>query len=407
MKRTDPLEDRKTGLLEGSEAEIFRQRTACGRPPPSAHPRVAPCRVLVPVLAVLLATGCGGKRNAGGPPAKPAAVVHAATAERRDLSKTLTYTGSVEPIKVARMASPAEGPIVECTVREGDRVRQGQTLARVGRSRIAEAGLAAAREELRRQEIEFKRVEQLVRSGALPGDQLDAATANLKRAEAQVAAMETGAGDYAIEAPWDGVVSKVWISEGNYVSPRTPLMELYDPASLVVRLSIPERQALSVATGQAVRVSLDAYAGRTFEGRIARVYPELERTTRTVTAEAVLAGEVRLLSGMFARVEVTVETLPDAIVIPVDALVVLPNGETVVFVLDGETARRRAVQTALEAGGFVAIQRGVEPGEKVVTRGHEALKDGDPVKVMGAKPAPADGRRDARAATPEKERARP
>ena len=344
--------------------------------------------ILMGIIAcgtVMTVAGCGKQTDSETAKPKPMALVQVAQAVQRDLQKTLTYTGSVEPVKVARMASPAEGPIVECTVREGDTVAGGQVLVRVGRSRIAETGLAAAREELRRQEAEFKRTEQLVESGALPGDQLDAARANLKRAEAQVAAMETGAGDYAVEAPWDGVVSRVWVAEGNYVAPRTPLVELYDPASLVVRLSVPEQQALAVVAGQSVRVALDAYPGRRFDGRITRVYPELERATRTLTAEAVLEADIRLLIGMFARVDVTVETLTGAVVIPEGALVVLPNGETVVFVVDGEKALRRNVETAMEAGGFVAVKRGVQPGETVVTRGNDALKDGAPVKVMGKK----------------------
>ncbi len=323
---------------------------------------------------------------AGAPTAKPAALVQVAKAERRDLTRTLTYTGSVEPVKVARMASPAEGPIVKCSVREGDVVKQGQVLAQVGRSRIAETGLVAANEELRRQQSEFQRVEQLVKSGSLPGEQLDAARANLKRAEAQVAAMETGASDYEIAAPWDGVVSKVWIAEGNYVAPRAPLVELYDPASLLIRVSVPEQHALAVHAGQTVTARLDAYPGRRFNGRISRVYPELERATRTVTAEVVVQEEVRLLSGMFARVDVAVETVRDAVVVPESALVVLPNGDTIAFVLDGETARRRKVTTALEAGGLVAVASGIQGGEQVITRGHDALKDGAPVKVMGAKP---------------------
>jgi len=336
-------------------------------------------------LALLLFAGCGKKPEAGDQAKKPMPVVQVAKAEKRDLTKMLTFTGSVEPVKVARMASPAEGPIMECSVREGDTVKKGQILARVGRSRIAETGLEAAREELRRQESEFKRVEQLVKSGALPGEQLDMARSNLKRAEAQVAAMETGAGDYEIKAPWDGVVSRVWIADGNYVSPRAPLVEVYDPASLVVRLPIPEQQAFAVRADQPVQVSLDAYPGRRFTGQITRVYPELERTTRTLTAEAVVKEEVRLLGGMFARVDVAVQTLTNAVVVPESALAVMPNGEVVAFVVKQDAVARRKVKTALEASGWVAIESGIEADDMVVTRGAEMLKDGATVQVAGQK----------------------
>jgi membrane fusion protein, multidrug efflux system len=335
-------------------------------------------------LAVL-AAGCGKGKATAAPPPKPVPLVQVAQAERRDLLKTMTYTGSVEPVKVARMASPAEGPVVACSIREGDLVTKGQVLVKVGRSRIAETGLDAAREELRRQEAAFARVAQLVTSGSLPGEQVDASRADLKRAEAQVAAMETGAGDYEIGAPWDGVVSRVWIAEGNYVSPRALLVELYDPASLIVRVSVPEQQALAIHADQSVRLSLDAYPGRRFTGTITRVYPELERITRTLTAEVAVKEQVRLLSGMFARVEVTTQTVTNAVVVPETALVVLPDGETVAFVLDGEKAVRRTVLTALEAGGAVAVTSGIQAGERVITRGNDALRDGMPVKVMEAK----------------------
>lgn len=346
--------------------------------------------ILFVVLIASLLSGCGKKADEAAKP-KPVELVQVTQVAQRDLSRTMAYTGSVEPVKVARMASPAEGPIMACSVREGDTVKKGQVLVRVGRSRIAETGLIAAREEQRRQELEFRRVEQLVKSGSLSGDQMDAARSNLRRAEAQVAAMETGADDYAIETPWAGVVSRVWISEGNYVAPRTPLVELYDPASLVVRMAVPEQQVLAVGADQSVQITLDAYPEKRFSGRITRVYPELERTSRTVTVEAVLDTDIRLLSGMFARVDVVVETVKDALVVPENALLVLPDGETVVFVLDGEKAMRRKVQSGLEAGGFIAITSGIAAGETVVTRGHEALKDSATVKIMGAKPAAEKG----------------
>ncbi|MFO7534242.1 MAG: efflux RND transporter periplasmic adaptor subunit [Kiritimatiellia bacterium] len=337
----------------------------------------------------LLAAGCGKTESSRTEPAKkPVVVVQAVMAEKRDLSRVMLYTGSIEPVKVARMASPAEGPIMACAVREGDRVEAGQLLARVGRSRMADTALEAASEELRRQAAEYKRVEQLVKSGSLAGEQIEAARSNLKRAEAQVAAMETGAGDYEIKAPWAGVVSKIWIADGNYVSPRTPLVEMYDPASLVVRFPVPEKDMPFIHAGAAVRVKLDAYPGRGIPAEVVRIYPELERATRTVTVEAELRGEARLLSGLFARVEAPLRTVKDAVVAPEAALVVLPGGENVVFVLSGETAVRRPVKVALEAGGFIAVESGLEAGERVVTRGQEALKEGLPVRVMGEKGRP-------------------
>jgi len=342
-------------------------------------------------FGLLAAAGCGKATSPSAQPdKKPTAPVRVAKAQKRDLSKVATYTGSVEPVRVARMASPAEGPIVECSVREGDTVQAGQRLARVGRSRIADTALVAAQEDLRRLEAEFKRVEQLVKSGSLPGEQLDSARASLKRAEAQVAAMETGKADYDIASPWPGIVSEVWIAEGDYVAPRAPLVEIFDPASLLVRFSVPERDLPSIQTGLKVQVTLDAYPGRVIPAEIVRVFPGLDPATRTVTIEAELREEARLWRGLFARVTIPLRTLKDAVVAPDGALLVLPNGEAVMFVVADGKATLRKVRVALEAGGWLAVESGIAEGEMLVIRGHESLKDGAPVQVMdpSAKPGP-------------------
>ncbi len=337
-------------------------------------------------LAVALAAGCGKKNESEtAAPAKPMAPVQVKKAEMRDLTRSALYTGSVEPVTVARMASPAEGPIVECAVREGDTVAKDQRLVRVGRDLMVESSLEAAREELKRQKSDFARVEQLVTSGSLPGEQLEIARSALKRAEAQVATAETGADDYDIRAPWAGIVSKVWISEGNYVAPRAPLVEIYDPASLRVRFSVPEQDVRRLKTGVAVTVALDAFPGQSFPGTVERIYPQLEPTTRTLTVEAKIESDVSLFSGLFARVAVPVETASGAIVIPSGALLALPGGGAVVFVAQDEKAVRRSVKTGLETGAFVQILEGLSAGEDVIVRGQESLKDGAPVKVMGPK----------------------
>lgn len=386
MKKTIMTECWNDGMLEGKDMGMLRPRKACRSPHHFTIPTFR-YNFLVPLLATLLAAGCGREsEELTVSSQRPAVPVQVKTAEQRDLTRYAIYTGSVEPITVARMASPAEGPIVDCAVREGDSVSKGQRLVKVGRSRMAESGLDAAREELKRQETDFKRVEQLVASGSLPGEQLEIARAALKRAEAQVAAAETGAGDYEIRAPWDGIVSRVWISEGNYVAPRAPLVELYDPSSLRVRFSVPEKDMRQLKLNATVTVKLDAWPDyRSFKGTIERIYPQLDPATRTLMVEATLEAEVPLLSGLFARVEVPLETAVGATVIPSGALLALPDGGTVVFVAKDKKAVRRTVKTGLEARGFVQVLEGVAPGEEVIVRGQENLKNGAEINIMGRK----------------------
>jgi len=299
------------------------------------------------------------------------------------LSRTLELTGTATPTRQARLASPGEGPIQNCRVREGDRVKRGERLVTIGRSGAAAAQVTAAAESLKEQQAELNRIKILVQSGAVPGSQLDTARAKYEGARALLAKAKEMAGDYSVEAPWDGVVSKVLVKDGDFVAPRAPLVEMYDPTSLVIRLAVPEAQATEVFKGTPAAVQLDAYPGKTFEGKVSLVYPELDTRMRTRSAEVTLNVPVALIPGMFARLKLTLQSEAEVVTVPGDAVLVLPNGEKVAYVLKDGKAQRRVVKTGLEAGGQVQIVSGIQSGETVITAGNEKLKDGMAVKVQG------------------------
>lgn len=323
------------------------------------------------------------KGKGGAPKGKPLPVVAVQKAEVAPLSRILEITGSATSTRQARLASPSEGPIQNCRVREGDQVKRGERLITIGRSGAAAAQVTAAGESVKEQQAELNRTKILVQSGAIPGSQLDTARAKYEGARALLAKARESAGDYSVAAPWDGVVSKVLVKDGDFVAPRAPLVEMYDPASLVIRLAVPEAQATEVFKGTPATVQLDAYPGKTFEGKISLVYPDLDTRMRTRTAEVKLAAPVALIPGMFARLKLTLQAAGEAVVVPGEAVLVLPQGGKVAFVLKDGKAQRRVVQTGLEAGGRVQIVSGIQPGETVITAGNEKLKDGMAVKVQG------------------------
>ncbi len=294
------------------------------------------------VLASLLAAAitflgpwqaCGqekGKEEAQ--KAKPLPAVAVQKAQVAPISRTLELTGTATPTRQARLASPGEGPIQNCRVREGDLVKRGERVLTIGRSGAAAAQVTAMAESVKEQAAELNRTKILVQSGAIPGSQLDTARAKYEGARALMAKARESAGDYSVAAPWDGVVSKVLVKDGDFVAPRAPLVEMYDPKSLVIRLAVPEAQSTLVLKGMPVKVQMDAYPGKTFEGKISLVYPDLDTRMRTRTAEVKLDYPVALIPGMFARLQVVIETATDAVVVPGDAVLVLPNGEKVAFI---------------------------------------------------------------------------
>ena len=268
---------------------------------------------------------------------------------------------------------------------------------------------------------DLERIQKLVESGSVPGETVDKARvafvtcqtqlvsakqklailtagptkteiavqqAAVDEAKARLAIASAKLAECTISVPFTGDVTKVHVQPGDLATVRAPLLEMFDPASLVVRFAVPESQSTQIAPGAAASIRLDAYPNRSFEGIISRVYPELDPKTRTRTVEAKLASAPDdLVPGMFARTDVAVREAPNATVVPDSAVLTMANGEKVVFVfIDGKAVMRK-VRLGIERDREVQVIEGVEPGEMVIVAGNEGLKNGATVRTPG-KPKP-------------------
>jgi membrane fusion protein (multidrug efflux system) len=278
-----------------------------------------------------------------------------------------------------------------------------------------------ARQELRETEqsatferADQARVSQLVGSGALPAEERDRARVRLTAAEARLSAartqlgmLETGStptaiavqaaavkesaaklgiararlGECLIAAPFAGTVTRVFARKGDMAALKTPLLELADLATLVVRCAVPEAHASEVREGMAARVRLDAIPAAPFEARVKRVFPQLDEHTRTRTVELEVPAGVGVAPGMFGRIRLTLETFSDAVAVPVQAVTAMPSGKRVAFVVADGRAAERTVRVGIEDGGRLQILDGLQPGEQVVVTGQEKLKDGAEVRL--------------------------
>jgi membrane fusion protein (multidrug efflux system) len=290
-------------------------------------------------------------------------------------------TGTVEATRIAQLSSMAEGPVLGIRVREGDAVKRGQLLLTLGRTEAVSSLTESLRQDLSREEDNLARTRRLADIGALPGEQVDTAAANVTRIRSQLVRTQESMRDYVITAPWAGVVSKMRVRDGDVASPRAPLVELIDPSSMVVRMAIAESDAARLSRGMKADVELDAYPQQTFAAHVTRLYPTLDARTHTRTAELELTQPPLLLPGMFARVSLVRETIAVAITVPSYSRLAAPGGGMTVFVVQDGKAVRRKVQTGIEAEGRTLITEGLKPGEALIVAGQEALKDGAAVQL--------------------------
>lgn len=335
--------------------------------------------IIVILMRAFFSDGAASETTAASK--KPVQVKVAPTAVE-SIADVLELTGSVVPQRIARLASPAEGPVMNLQVREGDRVRMGDVLLSIGRREGIDAQITSYQETVKKEEENLNRTKQLVESQALPGEDLDRAKAAYENARAQLVKAMEAVQDYSVVAPWDGVVSKVNIRDGDYVVPRAPLVEVYDPANLIIEATVPEKYSTQLRNGLNLTVRLDAFPDSIFKANIKRIYPFLEERMRTRTIEVEIDADVSILPGMFARLQLPLNTIDSAIVVPSQAVLVTPSGGRILFVVNSDTVERRTVVVGIEQENRLQIVSGVTAGEMVVVAGNEKLKPGAEVRVI-------------------------
>ncbi len=340
------------------------------------------------------------------------------------VQETLGYVGSLLPRTSVSIFSKVEGRIERIFVNVGSRVKEGDLIARIENEEIveevreAEASLRVAQATLKGKEAEMKNVErQLERSKRLfkkhfiSRQELDtvetqhySAEAQTELARARVAQREAALENARIRlrnteirSPITGYVWKKPMDRGAIAKTNIstdPIVQLVEIDPVTALISVVEKDYRKIKPGLTATIRVDAYPGRTFTGKIARVSPVLDADTRTADVEIEIPNSGKELKpGMFARVEIVAQKRRGALLVPEGAL--LKVGEVHgVFKLRGKgsasassrqaTVKFVSVKTGLSHKGWVEVQGPLKSGDRVVTLGSGLLRDGQGVKVIEA-----------------------
>lgn len=235
---------------------------------------------------------------------------------------------------------------------------------------VAEAQLEASQQHLK-----------LVQEGARQ-EVRDASQAKLKEMEAILEQERIRLQNTSILAPFSGEIVRKYVDAGALVSPSTPLVSLVHTETLKVVANVLERDIPLLKQGMKASIQTEAYPGKSFEGKVARINKALDVATRTLQAEIYIPNSNRLLKpGMFARLTVVLSEKPKTLVIPRNA-VLEEGGSKFIFVIKGNQAIRTSVVMGLEEDPFAEVLEGVSEGDSVVVRGQESLRDRSMVRVI-------------------------
>jgi RND family efflux transporter MFP subunit len=347
-------------------------------------------RTFVPVVAIALLS-LAACREA--PPedraleARPAPV-RTAPAESVALTSGVRAVGLLAPRDELRLSFKVGGVIETLAVEAGDRVQAGQVLAVLKRAEV-DAAVAQASEGVEKARRDLERARQLQVDEVATEEQVENLTTAYNVARANLRAAEFNARFARIEAPADGIVLQRLARASELVQGGQPVLVLgATDEGWIVRVGLADRDAVRVEAGDAATVAFDAFPGREFPGRVARIGSSADPYTGTFEVEVDVVPEgARFGRGLVARVSIELAGAaapPASTVVPVTAVVEANGPAGSVYVLDAGAgvARLRPVTLGAIVDERVIVLEGLEPGETVVTDGAAWLSDGRAVQVV-------------------------
>jgi len=392
--------------------------------------------MMFPILAAIVACDFKSQHSAANAAGTPSAKV--ATAMRGDIAHTLSLAGQFQPYQVVDVHPKVTGFMVKINVDIGDRVRKGETLAvlEVPELNAQLKGtvfeVERAKDDLLRAQHEIKRAEAihsalhadyerlLETSKAQPGliaqQELDDAESKDLSSESQVDAAKAaaaGAQQHAevahtdkdrvqamqnytnVVAPLDGVIVWRYADTGALIQSGTnsneqdiPIVRLSQSGLLRLRMPIPENDVQFVHIGDPMQVRVDAI-GRSFTGKIVRFTRDVNFETRTMETEIDVENQDLSISpGMYANTEMQLGHAEKVVTIPVEALVLKGNQETVYLLDAGNRIRARNVEVGLRGSRLAEIKSGLEPGDRVILGAQDKYSEGQQVSpILTPEPA--------------------
>ncbi|WP_022660362.1 efflux RND transporter periplasmic adaptor subunit [Paucidesulfovibrio longus] len=365
------------------------------------------------LLAALLLTRGGDQAapEAAAPAATKALPVLVAEVRPATLHDTLTLPGSTEALRDVTMAAERAGRVEWIGPVEGDKVTEGEVVAKIDMDK-AEADLLKARSAYALAKKQAERRKELRGKNLLSQEELDQANTELESATSDLTQAQVNYDQGLIKSPIPGRINDLAVDPGEYVDVGQTVAEIVDVSSIRVNVNVPELDVRYLHVGQTVNVSVDAYPKESWTGQVDFVAYKADEATKTFRTRVVVNNsDGRIRPGMLARVRLERQVVENAVSAPLYAIVD-KGGERMLFVEENGVARARNIVFGIIAGDRVQILKGLSLGEKLIVSGQNTVEEGVPVEAHPAEeslaPLPGlDGGQDAQPAPDAAKQVRP
>lgn len=375
--------------------------------------------------------GADGEASAGGPKGSAAKGKMAGMAAMRTVTvetvesrvgrirERVMLTGALKPKEQVDVTPKTAGRVIRILVNVGDIVKQNSLIAeleddelqqQVNRAKasinVASASLSQREAELANAKLNLERAETLLKDGLIPRQQYEQeatalrvleaqvqlARAQRSQAEAELRELSIRLEQTKIFAPINGQVSARFVDMGALVGPSTPLVRVVNIATLVTATSVAESDIGKMGVGTSATVRVDAMPNEAFVGRVARISPVLDPSTRTANVEIEIPNPgMALRAEMFVRVEMNLESSRQAVLIPRAGLVYRGESSGVYVIEDGKQVFRY-IETGLTQDEDVEVMGNLEAGTIVIAKGASMLREGDRIEIVAGPGSTPRGR---------------
>jgi membrane fusion protein, multidrug efflux system len=319
----------------------------------------------------------------------PPASVTVATAKSEVIPNLLTAVGDLAAVHQVNVTSDVSGRITGIMFKAGSHVDKGAPLVQLFDG-PDQGDLASFKAQATVAKLSLDRAQQLASRQFGPQATVDQAQAAFDQANAGIAKTEAIISQKLVRAPFDGELGVRHVEVGQFLTAGTQVVSLTDLSTLYANFTVTEKDSGQLKVGQVVRIAVDAYPGRTFDGKITTIEPQIATDTRNIRVQGTIANPDHILKpGMFATTTVVLPDKPAVITLPETAVDYTLYGDSVYLITekkedDGKTSLT-AVRTFVQVGdrvhGRAEILSGVKAGDRVVAVGQLKLQSGAAVTI--------------------------
>lgn len=310
----------------------------------------------------------------------PVVTVSAMTVQESSVPVEIQVIGSLSAERV-EITPEIAGHVSKILVEDGSQVKKGQPIIQLDDS-IYKAKLTSSKAQLGYSESNYKRMVLLGKQGAIAKQAIDAADADLKQRRAEALENEVMVNKMQLTAPFDGVIGKIKVNPGDYVTVGQSLVTLTDISHLHVEYTVPEIYLPQLKAGQEVTVISNTYQGRNFTGKVAFISPEVNPMSRSIQLYAEIPNEDHALApGMFVTIKQALGENTHAMMVPARSAMAVMDGQQIYKVVDGKAVAVN-VKLGMRKQEMVEVTDGLTAGDVIVTDGQIKLRSGSPVKVL-------------------------